>query len=325
MKKIWDLVIIGAGPAGLTAGIYAARDDLSTLILEAATPGGLMASTSEIYNYPGFPGGIGGLELTKQMKAQAEEAGTRIHFAAAKSIVTDGAIKKVGLSDGNEVWGRSVLIATGSQPLQLNVSGEAEMYGRGVHFCATCDGALYRDKTIAVIGGGDSAVKEAIFLTKFVKKLYLISLTKLTASAFWQNQLQPLIDKDQVVVRELVQTTTIEHDGQRATGVTFTDLNTDKSETLAVDGIFVFIGSKPNTKFLQKSDIKLSSQGAILVNEHNQTTVSGVFAAGDVVDGVERQIVIAAGDAAKAALAMRSYLDSLDNDTINNKVNKKGA
>lgn len=325
MKKVWDLIIVGAGPAGLTAGVYAARDGLSTLILEAEAPGGLMASTSEIYNYPGFPGGIGGLELTKQMKAQAEEAGARIHFAAAQSVVADGVIRKISLSDGNEAWGRSVLIATGSQPLKLNVPGEAEMYGKGVHFCATCDGALYRDKTIAVIGGGDSAVKEAIFLAKFVKKLYLISLTKLTASAFWQNQLQPLIAQGQVMVRELVETIAIQHDDQRVTGVTFTDLSTDKSETLVVDGIFVFIGSKPNTAFLQKSDIKLSSQGAIVVDEHNQTSLSGVFAAGDVVDGVERQIVIAAGDAARAALAIRTYLDSLGDDTIDNKVNKKGA
>lgn len=314
-KKIWDLAIIGAGPAGLTAAIYAARDDLSVLVIETGMPGGMVAATSEIYNYPGFADGIGGLELATQMKQQAINSGARIHTAKALKLAGQDEIKRIDLDDGNQVWARSVLIATGNQYLSLNVPGESEMYGKGVHSCATCDGALYRDKTIAVVGGGDSALKETLFLAKFAKQIHIVVLDQITASPMWQNQLQPLVNSGQVVIHTQAKTTEIQHLDDRVTGLVFEDLELGQAQTLAVDGVFVMIGLRPNTEFLQNSGIKLAANGSIAVNNH-QTNQMGVFAAGDLIDQAERQIVIAAGDGAAAALAIRDFLDTQASDTI---------
>jgi len=303
--EIRDVIMIGAGPSALTAAVYTTREDIDTVLYEKAAIGGLAAITDMVDNYPGFPDGIEGLTLAGQLEKQAERFGAHIEYGDVSAIRDEGDVKVVTV-DGNEVKAKAVLIATGSDYNKTGIPGEAEYYARGVHYCATCDGAFYRDKRIAVIGGGNSAVQEAIFLTRFVSHIDLLVRSKIKASEVLQRDLQKYIDEGKVTVH--VDTTPDEivaTDGK----VTSVKIHTNgTSASVDVDGVFVFIGLKPNTQFLNGSGVELDAQGLIKTDIKLQTNIPGIFASGDVRSGATMQIASAVGEGATAALSIREYL-----------------
>lgn len=308
---IHDTIMIGAGPSALAAAIYTTREDIETVLYEKATIGGMAAITDKVDNYPGFPDGVEGMALAGYLEKQAERFGARVEFGDVSALRTEGKYKVVTV-DGQEVKAKTVLIATGSDYKKINVPGEAELYGRGVHYCATCDGAFYRDKTLAVVGGGNSAIQETIFLTRYASHIDLFVRSTIKASDVLQRDLQKHVDAGKVTIH--LETTTDEiliKDG-RAAGVRVTTKGEQKD--IAVDGIFVFVGLKPNTEFLAGSGVELDEVGLVKTNEHLATAVEGVFASGDVRSGATMQIASAVGEGASAALAIREYLEAFDRD-----------
>ncbi len=307
-KKIHDLVIVGAGPAALTAAIYTTREDIETVLYEKGVIGGLAAVTDLIDNYPGFAEGVHGLELAKSLKDQAERFGAVIELGEVLSIEQEGKHKKINTLFG-DVYAKSVLIATGCDYKKTGVPGELVYYARGVHYCATCDGAFYRDKRLVVIGGGNSAVQESIFLTRFATHIDLLVRSTIKASDVLQKELKKFVDDGKITVHLGV--TPKEIKGNQDNGVTSVvgvD-NNDKEVDFPTDGVFVFIGLKPNTDFLNDSDIIKDPIGFIQTDSNLQTSMSGVFAAGDVRSGATMQIASAAGEGATAALKIREYLE----------------
>lgn len=309
-KEIHDVIMVGAGPAALSAAIYTTREDIDTVLYEKAIPGGLAAVTDWVDNYPGFPDGLAGLDLAENLRKQAERFGADIRLGEVLSIDDQGAVKKVQTTDG-DIYAKSVLIATGSDYKKLGIPGEQEYYARGVHYCATCDGAFYRDKRLVVVGGGNSAVQEAIFLTRFATHIdLLVRGDKMRASEILQQELKKHADKIEVHFN----TTTEEILGEdnAVTKVGGTNTVTHEKVNFITDGVFVFIGLKPNTDFLKTSNIKLDEIGMVITDEYLETTMKGVFAAGDVRSGATMQIASAAGEGATAALMMRKYLEELE-------------
>lgn len=308
--QIRDVVMIGAGPSALTAAIYTTREDIDTVLYEKATIGGMAAITDKVDNYPGFPDGIEGMKLAGELEKQAERFGAHIDFGDISAIRTDGKYKIVTV-DGADVKAKAVLIATGSDYKKIGVPGEAESYGRGVHYCATCDGAFYRDKTLVVIGGGNSALQETIFLTRYATHIDLLVRSTIKASDILQQDLQKYIDEGKVTVH--LETTTdeivINAEG-RVTGVKVQEKG--EAKELTIDGVFVFVGLKPNTDFLAGSGVELDEVGLVKTNQHLETTVAGVFASGDVRSGATMQIASAVGEGAAAALSIREYLGDFD-------------
>lgn len=303
-----DLVIIGAGPAALTASIYTTREDLDTVLFEKGVIGGLAAITDWVDNYPGFPEGIAGLDLAEGLRKQAERFGADIRLGEVLSITDEGAYKRLSTTDG-DMLARAVLVATGSDYKKLGIPGEAEYYARGVHYCATCDGAFYREKRLVVVGGGNSAIQEAIFLTRFADKIdVLVRGDSIRASEVLQHELEKFTDKITVHLN----TTTDEIAGadNKVTHVLGTDTTTGKQVRIDTDGVFVFIGLKPNTAFLQGSGVKLDEIGMVETDGLLQTSMPGVFAAGDVRSGATMQIASATGEGATAAMTIRKYLES---------------
>lgn len=305
-QKIRDVIMVGAGPSALAAAVYTTREDIDTVLYEKGVIGGLAAITDWVDNYPGFVEGIAGLKLAEQLQGQAERFGAQIEFGDVSEIRDEGDTKVV-VVDGQDVRARTVLIATGSDYNKLGIPGETEYYGRGVHYCATCDGAFYRDKRVVVVGGGNSAVQEAIFLTRFATKIDLLVRSEIRASEILQHDLQKYIDEGKIIVH--LNTTTdeiIAVDGK----VTEVKGTTNGSEAhFETDGVFVFIGLKPNTTFLQGSSIELDEHGLIKTNGKLETTMPGVYASGDVRSGATMQIASAVGEGASAALVIREYLD----------------
>lgn len=306
---IHDVLIIGTGPSALTAALYTTRESLETVLYEKSAIGGMVAITDMIENYPGFEEGIEGLKLASVFQKQAEKFGAKIEYGEASSIKDNGDYKSV-IIDGQEVKAKSILIATGSDWKKIGVPGEKEFYGRGVHYCATCDGAFYRDKKIVVIGGGNSALQESIFLTRFVSHIDLLVRSEIKASEILQQQLQKYIDKGQVTVH--LNTSTEEIVGREGKVVGVRAIESGNPVEIECDGVFVFVGLKPNTEFLSGSDVKLDESGLILTNVHMMTNISGVFASGDVRSGATRQIASASGEGATAAIAIREYLSQLE-------------
>ena len=303
-----DLVIIGAGPSALATAIYTTREDIPTVLYEKGVVGGMAAITDQIDNYPGFAEGITGMKLSSELQAQAERFGARIEYGEASSLKRQGDYLGVVI-DGKPVTTKVVLLATGSNHRKLGIPGEDELYGRGVHYCATCDGAFYRDKTLIVVGGGNSAVQEVMFLTRYASHIDLMVRSRLRASDVLQKELQKYIDEGKVTVH--IGATTDEvliKDGA------FAGIKTTKDGVqteLAADGLFVFIGLIPNTQFLGGSGVELDPQGHIITNEHLETSVKGVYASGDVRSGSTMQIATAVGEGATAAAEIREYLDAL--------------
>jgi len=301
--------MIGAGPSALTAAIYTTREDIDTVLYEKATIGGLAAITDVVDNYPGFPDGIEGMKLAAQLEKQAERFGAHIEFGEASRIRReDGVI--VSTIDGVDVKSKALLIATGSDYKKTGVPGEAEYYGRGVHYCATCDGAYYRDKKLVVIGGGNSAIQETLFLTRYASHIDVLIRSEVKASDVLVNELQKYIDNGQVTLHLNTTTEEILATDGRVSAVRIREAGAEN--TIETDGVFVFIGLKPNTGFLEGSDVELDAQGLIKTDEHYTTSVPGIFASGDVRSGATMQIASAVGEGAAAALALREYLDDLN-------------
>lgn len=301
--KVHELVIVGAGPSALAAAIYTTREDIDTVLYEKAVPGGLAAVTDWVDNYPGFAKGISGLDLAEQLRQQAERFGADIRLGEVLSIKDAGDHRVLETTDG-EVKARAVLIATGTDYKKIGVPGEAEFFARGVHYCATCDGAFYRDKRLVVVGGGNSAVQEALFLTRFATHIDLLVRSKLTASDVL---IQELEKNDKITVH--LATTTDEIVGEDNKVVKVVGTHEGKKVEFPTDGVFVFVGLKPNTEFLKTSDIKLDEIGFVIAEEGLKTSMPGVFASGDVRSGATMQIASAVGEGATAALRIREFLE----------------
>ncbi len=302
-----DVVMIGAGPAALTAAIYTTREDIDTLLFEKGVVGGLAAVTDVIDNYPGFANGVHGLELAESLRGQAERFGAVIELGEVMSIKDEGKLKRLETTSG-DMLAKVVLIATGSDYKKTGVPGEDEYYARGVHYCATCDGAFYRDKKLAVIGGGNSAVQESIFLTRFASHIDLLVRSSVKASEVLQEELKKYVDEGKITVHEGVRPKEIVGDGNAVNKVVAID-SKDQEIVYDVDGVFVFIGLLPNTGFLKASGVELDEVGLIKTDQNLQTNIKGVFAAGDVRSGATMQIASAAGEGATAALKIREYLE----------------
>ncbi|CEP68005.1 Thioredoxin reductase [Moorella glycerini] len=301
-----DLLIIGGGPAGLTAALYGARGGLDTVVLEMGAPGGQAGQTDRIENYPGFPEGINGMELAMKFAEQAQRFGARIEMTTVQRVELNGEIKKAFTGSG-EFTARAVIIASGAHPRPLGVPGEEEFRGRGVSYCATCDGAFFRDKKVAVVGGGDSAVEEALFLTRFASQVTIIHRRDaLRATKVLQERARdnPKISFhwNTVVTRIMGR--------EKVSSLELKDVKSGATREEAFDGVFIFIGLEPNTGFL-KGALTLDSQGYIVTRENLATSIPGVFAAGDVRAKDFRQVSTAVGDGAVAAMAAERYLAGL--------------
>lgn len=301
-----DVIIIGAGPAALTAAIYTTREDIETLLFERGVIGGLAAVTDKIDNYPGFPEGVEGLKLADDLQKQAERFGAVIELGEVTAVSDEGQYKRLATTSG-DMLARAVLVATGSDYKKVGAPGEKEFYARGVHYCATCDGAFYRDKRLVVVGGGNSAVQETLFLTKFASHIDLLVRSTIKASDVLQHELDEFVKQGKVTVH--LGTTTDEIIGQD-NGVTKVIGTKDgKQVEFPTDGVFVFVGLMPNSQFLKGSLVKLDNIGFVKTNEGLETSVKGVFAAGDIRSGATMQIASAAGEGATAALKIREYLE----------------
>ncbi len=302
-----DVVTIGAGPTALAAAIYTTREDIDTVLLEKGVVGGLAAITDLIENYPGFENGVEGMHLAQNLEKQAERFGAQIELAEVVSIKDEGQYKKIETTYSGTFAARAVLIATGSDYKRLGVPGEEEFYGRGVHFCATCDGAFYRDKRLVVVGGGNSAAQEGVFLTKFASHIdMLVRGDHLKASDVLIKKIE---SSDKITVHLNTTTDEIIGEDNKVVAVGATDKTTKESKRIDTDGVFVFIGLLPNTGFLKDSDIELDEHGFIVTDRTLQTSMPGVFSAGDVRAGATQQIASAVGEGATAALMIREYLE----------------
>lgn len=301
-----DVIIIGAGPAALSAAIYTTREDIDTLLFERAVPGGLAAITDWVDNYPGFADGVAGLELAGSLQKQAERFGAVIELGEVLKLHDEGELKRLETTSG-DMHARAVLIATGSDYKKIGVPGEQEYYARGVHYCATCDGAFYRDKRIVVIGGGNSAIQEAMFLTRFASHIDLLVRSTIKASDVLQKDLQKFVDEGKVTIH--LGTVTDEIVGEDSKVVKVVGTQDGKKVEFPTDGVFVFVGLKPNSEFLEGSGIELDHIHLVKSDENLQTNVKGVFVAGDIRSGATMQIASAAGEGATAALKIREYLE----------------
>ena len=303
--KIYDVIVIGGGPAGYTAALYAARSGLSTLVLEKLAAGGQMTNTEQIDNYPGFPDGVSGFELGERMQKGALRFGAENQFAEVKSVELNAPVKLIRTRK-KELKARTVILATGAYPRKTGVEGEDRLAGRGVAYCAACDGMFYKDKTVAVYGGGNSAVEDALLLSRICGKVYLIHRRDaLRAAKVYQDALF----KSGVEIVWNSRITSFLSD-RRLTGVELEDTKTGEQRELPLDGLFVAIGRIPDTK-LFSGQVEMDEAGYLAADETTQTSLPGVFAAGDVRDTPFRQVVTAAGDGALAAHSADEYIQSL--------------
>ena len=302
LNKIYDVIIVGAGPAGLTAALYCGRAGFDTLVLEKLSPGGQMATTNEIENYPGFPGITDGFTLAMNMKTQAEQFGVQQDYAEVKALRVEGEIKLLDTKDGT-LRAKSVILAPGAAPRLLGLPNETALRGKGVSYCATCDGACYRGKTVAVVGGGDTAAADAVFLSSLCEKVYLIHRRDtLRASKSYTGKLnKPNVEiLWDSVVEEILE-------NGRVCGVRVRNVKTQAVKELELSGLFVAVGNVPATEFVRGA-VELDASGYFLAGEDTKTNLPGVFAAGDCRKKPLRQIVTAAADGAVAAYAAEDYL-----------------
>jgi len=299
------VVIIGSGPAGLTAALYAARANLEPLVIRGLQPGGLIATTSEVENYPGFVEGVGGFDLADNMEKQAARFGAEILPVHVTDV--DLSERPFVVRAGDQEWrGRTIIVATGATARWLGVPGEEKLRGRGVSACATCDGFFFRDRELVVVGGGDTAMEEATFLTKFASRVTIVHRRE----EFRASKVMSARALANPKVNVIWNTTVAEvHGDDAVSGVTLNDVRTDESRTFAADGLFVAIGHDPNTA-LFRAKLALDDEGYITVAEpRTATSVPGVFAAGDVPDRTYRQAVTAAGQGCKAAIDAERFLE----------------
>ena len=303
--SVYDLIIAGGGPAGLTAGLYAARARMRALLIEKMVPGGQAASTFLIENYPGFPEGIAGPDLAQAMESQARKFGMEVASGEVKSLASREPFWELEY-EGQKLVTKALVITTGVEPKKLGVPGEEALRGRGVSYCGTCDGPFFKDQEIGVIGGGDSAVDEALYLTRFASRVYLIHRRKtlraeeiLQERAFQNPKIEILWD---TIVTKVLGETGVE-------GLEILDLRSKDCRTLPVSGVFLYVGLTANTEFL-KGIVNLDDQGYVITDDNMATSARGIFAAGDVRKKLLRQVSTAVGDGAVAAFAAERYIES---------------
>lgn len=306
MEQIYDMIVIGGGPAGYAAALYATRAGMDTLVLERMSIGGQMALTDVIDNYPGFDEGVDGFTLGMKMQAGAERFGATTEYAEVTGVELNDSIKRIFTASG-EFSARTVVIATGANPRELGLLGEGSMVGRGLHYCAHCDGRFYKGKTVAVVGGGNSAVSDALYLSNLAEKVYLIHRRDtLRATGIYHKPLQAAKNIEFLWNQTVVG---IESNDGKVSGAVLRGVKDGEEKLLTLDGIFVSIGRKPATELFQ-GKLELDANGYIVADETTKTNVSGVFAAGDVRTKALRQVVTAVGDGATAAHFAEEYLQT---------------
>ncbi len=301
-----DILILGGGPAGLSAALYAARGNMDTLVVERGTIGGQISLTDDVENYPGFPDGISGSELSDLFLKQAEKFGAKMEYAQVNEVKHRDGIFQL-ICDDKTIEGKSLILAAGADYRRLGIPGEAELTGRGVSYCATCDGAFFRNKPMAVVGGGDAAVEEALFLTKFGTKVTVIHRRdQLRASKIVQDR---AFKNEKIEFLWDTVVTSVEGDG-KVERLQLKNVKSGETSTMEVPCLFVFIGHIPNT-WLVKDLVKLDEHDLVEVDRHMQSSLPGLFACGDCRTGTVRQLVQSAGDGAAAAITAIHYVDSL--------------
>ena len=305
MSKLHDIIIIGGGPAGLTAGLYASRNKLSTLLIEKGLVGGNINEAEKVDNYPGFPQGISGMELTSLMHQQALQYGMEVVIDEVTGIKIEGEIKTAMTSQG-ELSAKALIIAGGSERQKLNVPGEKEYTGKGVSYCATCDAPFFRGKRVAIVGGGNAALYEALHIAKFASRVSIIHRRdQFRATPVVQDKVfaEPNIDFIwNTVVKEIQGDTFVR-------GLKIVDVKSGKEYLLEVDGVFIAIGLIPNTAYL-KGTVDMDEKGSVIVNDRMETSVPGIFAAGDIRSNSIRQVIAAAGDGAVAAVSASNFIEN---------------
>ena len=303
MEHIYDVIIIGGGPGGYTAALYTARAGLDVLLLEKLSAGGQMALTSQIDNYPGFENGVDGFELAEKMQAGAERFGAKTELAEVYSVKLEGKIKEIDTSEG-VFYGKTVVISTGASPRELGLEKEQQLVGRGVNYCAACDGMFYRGKTVVVVGGGNSAAADAMLLSRICEKVIIVHRRDtLRATKIYH---EPLMQAENVEFCWDSVLTELQYD-DKFTGVRLKNVKTGEETDLPCDGVFISVGRKPVTEFLA-GQLELDQAGYILADESTRTNLAGVFAVGDVRTKVLRQVVTAVADGAMASHYIDEYL-----------------
>jgi len=307
MKEIYDLVIIGAGPAGMTAAIYAQRAQLKTLVLEKLSPGGQILLSAKIENYPGFSEAILAQKLVEQMQKQAENLGMNLKLEEVKNISQQDGKKIVHTFTGRQYEALAMIIATGTRPGRLGVKGEKKLTGQGVSYCAICDAPFFKNRIVAVVGGGSTALEEGLYLAKFASKVYLIHRRgmfrgeKILAKRVTENP------KIEIVWNSIVEKICGEEEVEK---IKIKNLKTEKISNLICSGVFIFVGLKPNTEFI-KDFIELDNHGFIKTNERLETNIEGIFACGDVRNNLLKQIIVACGEGALANYMTETYVDKI--------------
>jgi thioredoxin reductase (NADPH) len=307
-QSVENVIIVGSGPAGFTAGLYAARANLEPLLITGNEYGGQVSLTYEVENYPGFPEGLSGPELVEKMKAQAERFGTRVEFDYVTELVTDRYPYLVRTADNKEYATRAIIIATGASPRYLEVPGEKELTGKGVSYCATCDGFFFRGKDVIVVGGGDSAAEEAVFLTKFARRVRLVHRRdELRASKILQ---QRVFEHEKIeVVWNTVVTEVVGEDG-KVVGVATRNTVSGETDFLETDGVFIFVGHLPNNQLL-KGKFELDADGHLITDRFMRTNLPGIFAAGEIMDKVFKQVATSVGQGCAAAMQATKFLEEV--------------
>ena len=307
-KTDYQLIILGGGPAGLTAGLYAARDRLKVLLVEKGAVGGQVLVTDWIDNYPGFPDGLSGSDLTEKMAAQAARFGLETKNGNAVKVEFSGAEKRLSLESGEELTCQALIICTGARPNKLGIPGEEKLKGKGVSYCATCDGPFFRDQEILVVGGGDTAVQEADFLTKFARKVTVVHrrdtlrATKVLQEKAFANERVDFLWNSQVIAIE----------GEKEVERLRLRNSDGEEKEIAASGIFILIGTIPNNEILPLEQLGADKHGFIKTDNEMRTRIPGVMAAGDIRSKTVRQVINGAGEGAVAAIAAEHYLSSLD-------------
>ena len=302
-RNVFDTIVIGGGPGGYTAALYATRAGFSALVLEKLSPGGQMATTDQIDNYPGFPQGVNGFELALEMQKGAQRFGAQTELAEVLQVDLRGPVKEV-VTQKETYRAPTVVLATGASPRELGLPGERELRGRGVSYCATCDGMFYRGKTVAVVGGGNTAAADVLYLSRLCEKVFLIHRRdQLRASRVY---LEPLKQAENVEILWDSQVTELLY-GETLTGIKVRNKKTGETRELSLDGLFLAVGQLPNTQLFQ-GQVELDAAGCVVADETTRTNLPGVFAVGDLRQKPLRQVVTAAADGAVAAHFLEEYL-----------------
>ncbi|HII93439.1 MAG TPA: thioredoxin-disulfide reductase [Methanosarcina sp.] len=308
---MYDLIIVGGGPGGLAAGIYAVRFGLNTLVLERSEISGQIALSGLVENYPGFPA-ISGLELMEKYKIHAQETGVKTKITDVLAVRSEGG-KKIVSTDSGDLESKAVIIATGANPKHLNVPGEKEFLSKGVSYCATCDGPFFRNKTVVIVGGGNTAINEAILLSKIARKVYLIHRRdRLRAAKVLQDKVFAIANIEFIFNASIQEILGSSGEIQRVEKIIYKDIKSEEQHELATDGIFIYVGIHPNTEII---DVEKDKEGFIITDRFLETSMKGVYAVGDCRDTPIWQLVAAVRDGALAAVSANEYIESLKKET----------